>query len=267
MFKVEDVEDRVILGLPVLTEYGELKPLSIYEFLKRQQSIAIVAMDKKKLLSELGKSEQEETGKSDSEIFELLQEMAQLPLKELLSEYFQELYHHYMILTRYCKYFYFDRNDYETEEDFEKAALIESLTFIDELTNEQFDEFRLMLLALHATPEQTAFLNPTLQKRDERAKKIKTQNVDAPNLTTMISSCAVYMGLSYSQIAEWNALQLQHSFQRIAMFIENSATTLFATVSPDVDFINWSENINNHKEEEKDIALDTWERTMGKTLK
>lgn len=46
---------------------------------------------------------------------------------------------------------------------------------------------------------------------------------------------------------KWNALQLQHSFQRISLFIQNNATTLFATVTSEVDLVNWSENITDNE--------------------
>lgn len=63
----------------------------------------------------------------------------------------------------------------------------------------------------------------------------------------MVTSCAVYMGVDYSDIMKWNALQLQHSFQRISLFIQNNATTLFATVTSEVDLVNWSENITDNE--------------------
>lgn len=265
----QEIQDRVILGLPVQTSYGLLKPLSIEEFMKRQQSVAIISLDKKKLLSELGLGQQEQTGQKDSEIHKMLMELNKIPLKQLMNELFKDLYHHYAIITRYCVFFdeQFDEELHEDEEEFEQNTLIKSIQFLEKLTDEEFDEFRLMLLALHSQTEVTAHLNPYLEKRNLRAKKgsAKRGN-DAPTLSTMVSSCATYTGIDYKDISKWNILQLTHTFQRISYFVSHSNSVLYSTVASDVDVINWSENIVADKELNKDKSLAEFQRTMGETL-
>lgn len=264
-----DIEEKVILGLPIETEFGLLKPLSIHDYLQRINSLGAITMGKKKLLAELGKAQQKETGQSDEEIFVLLRELNELPLLALLKEYFSEVLQHYMILTRFCKYFYLDEDkSFNSNEDLDKHALDKSFEFVSGLNEEQFDRYRNILLEMHAQSDAKAHLNPFLEKRAERGRKLLHNNdTNAPSLATMISSCAVYMGLDYSVIAKWNALQLQHSFQRISFFIENSATTLFATVSGDIDFVSWAANIENNKDTNTDQQLDVFTQNLGSQLK
>lgn len=266
---VSNIEDRVILGLPVETQFGSLKALSIKDYIQRINSLSVITLGKKNLLAELGKQQKQETGQTDNEIWSLLKELNKNSLKALLNEYFNDLLIHYIILTRYCVFFYLEKEVdedgiLETDEEFDTRCLTESMTFINSLSDEDFDFYRILLLTLHGQTEPKAHLNPKLQKFEDMKNQIKPSG-DAPNLPTMISSCAVYMGLTYEEITKWNSLQLQHSFQRIALFLQHSATTLYGTVTSEVELINWADNITAEKEKEK--TLDQYSNKMGKALK
>jgi len=267
---VQEIQDRVILGLPITTSYGVLKPLSMEEFIRRQQSIAVVCMNKRKLLSELGFSQQKETGQSDEEIRKMLFELNELPMKQLLNELFSDLYQHYIIVTRYCVFYdeQFNETIHESKEAFDKQVLTKSIEFLNDLDNEQFDEFRTMLIALHGQTEVSAKLNPYMERREQKARTAKRHKQDdAPTFATMVSSIAMYSGINYEDIAKWNILQINHSFQRISYFITNSDTVLYGTVAPDVKVISWSENIRTDKEDNKDKSLDEfksgWESKLN----
>lgn len=266
---ISNIEDRVILGLPVETQFGSMKALSIKAYIQRINSLSVITLGKKNLLAELGKQQKHETGQPDNEVWALLKELNKNSLKKLLNEYFSDLLIHYIILTRYCVFFYlekeFDEDGIlETDEEFDNRCLTESMAFINNLSDEEFDFYRSILLSLHGQTEPKAHLNPKLQRFEDMKNQIKPSG-DAPNLPTMISSCAVYMGLTYEEIAKWNSLQLQHSFQRIALFVQNSATTLYGTVTNEVELINWADNITVEKEKEK--TLDQYSNKMGKALK
>lgn len=266
---VSNIEDRVILGLPVETQFGSLKALSIKDYIQRINSLSVITLGKKNLLAELGKQQKQETGQTDNEIWSLLKELNKNSLKTLLNEYFNDLLIHYIILTRYCVFFYLEKEVdedgiLETDEEFDTRCLTESMNFINNLSDEDFDFYRTLLLTLHGQTEPKAHLNPKLQRFEDMKNQIKPSG-DTPNLPTMISSCAVYMGLTYEEITKWNSLQLQHSFQRIALFLQNSATTLYGTVTSEVELVNWAENITVEKEKEK--TLDQYSNKMGKALK
>lgn len=280
LLQQQHIQDRVILNLPIESPFGDLKPLSILDYMQRITSLSIVSMNKKYLLAEYGKGYQEQSGDSDKDIFEMLKTMNETnSLFQLLKEYFSDIMYHYIILTRYVKYYYYqydsanpqslkdildsDDDTPLSEEKFTEAVLQKSLEFIFSLDEDEFDLFRSYLIQLHGQSEPRAFLNPKLQRNEEKGRKSKLKKKNSsPTLTTMITSCATYMGVDYSEIKNWNALQLQHSFQRIALFIQNNATTLFATVASDVDQVEWSTNIDDNPEKE-DLTLDKFKQNVS----
>lgn len=259
------IQERVILGLPIITEFGELKPLSIQEFLKREDSVSVISMSKRKLLAELGQMEQKVTGESDKVIWNKLKELEQLPFIQLLQEYFEQIFHHYVIVTRLCKFFYYDDklDEYDSKEERDKASLEEAYLFLLNLDEEQFDTFRKYLLELHSITDTTAKLNPTLYKREERGRRLFSTPTNAPNLATMASAVAMYGGIDYINIAKWNYLQLSHSFHRIANMIMNRDTTLFSTVSSEVEIHDWAENVSTKPVESNDKTLAQYQKSFG----
>ncbi len=264
------IEERAILGLPIITEFGEMKPLSIQEYIQRSTSLGVIAMDKKKVLAELGKGQQAETGQSDKEVFNLLTELNNShTFLSLLKEYFTEILNHYIIITCYCKFYYLEdtKEDYENEEEYNKDLLMKSADFIINLSDEAFDSYRRILLQLNGVSEITSKINPVLYKREDKPKTKSKEDDETPNLSTMISSCAVHMGIDYKDIAKWNSLQLQHSFQRIGLFIANSERTLFRTVSDEVEPVAWTTNISTNKNRNKDQSLEQFTNSMSGYVK
>lgn len=259
-----EIEDRVILDLPIITKYGEFKPLSILEYMKLISSIAAVSYSKKKLLALLGKAEQEATGKTDSEIFSMLKELNEVPMKELMSEYFSDYLVHYIVLLKATRFHHLVSEDEDEENGMSEEAIItEIVEFINSLTNEDFDEVRNILLSLHNQTDVEGFLNPPLQRSRDKKNSLFKNDSDSPNLVTMISSCVAYSGITYKEVAQWNAFQLHHTFQRIAYLINNEATTLFRTVSDEVDFVNWAENIDSENNKEKPMTYNEFAKNTG----
>lgn len=262
-----EIEDRVILNLPIITEHGEFKPLTILEYMQNVSSLAAISYSKKKLLSLLGQAEQEASGKPDSEIFNMLKELNDIPLKELMVEYFNEFLVHYAVLLRETKFFYMryeEKNEeFKDEQEFEKHVIKVIFEYINNLTNEEFDEIREILLALHNQTEVSGFLNPQLQRSRNKKDKLFTGESKSPSLVTMITSCVAYTGIDYKNISEWNAFQLQHTFQRIAYFINHKTATLFQTVSGDVEAINWAENIDSENEKDDRLTYNQFAKNTG----
>lgn len=281
LFDDQSIQDKVILNLPIESPFGELKPLSIHDYMQRLSSISVISLNKKYLLAEYGKGYQEETGQTDNEIFTMLKDLNEkYSLFYFLREMFQDLLHHYIIITRYVKFYDYqydkknpqsrkdidENSDDDTplsEKEFTEAILEKCIQFVFSLDDDQFELYRKYILQLHGQSEPRAFLNPKLQRNEEKSKASKLKKKDTtPTLSTMVTSCAVYMGVDYSDIMKWNALQLQHSFQRISLFIQNNATTLFATVTSEVDLVNWSENITDNEKKE-DMTLDTFRQNVS----
>lgn len=262
-----EIEDRVILNLPIITEYGEFKPLTILEYMKNVSSLAAISYSKKKLLALLGQAEQEASGKPDNEVFEMLKELNNIPLKELMIEYFGEFLAHYVVLLRDTKFFYLrydeEDKDFEDEEEFEKHVVRIIFEYLNGLSNEGFEDVRTILLALHNQTEVAGFLNPQLQRSRDKKDKLFSGDSKSPSLVTMITSCVAYTGIDYKDITQWNAFQLQHTFQRIAYLINHKTATLFQTVSSDVDNVNWAENIDSENEKDDRMTYNQFAKNTG----
>lgn len=244
------IADKAILGLPVDTPYGQFTPLSIEDYIKHAQHIGLLSFGKKKLLAEMGKALQaSDPDATDESVHETLKELNEYPFFKLIQEYFKDYLIPYLIILRLARF----PNPYDRElsEEEEKELLSQARDFLFELSDEEFDDVRKILMTLNNQTEKIAFLNPRIQRgQDKKEKYFSKKSDDSPNLSTMISTCVTYSGIDFSQIKKWNAFQLQHAFQRIAMLINYETTRLFATVATDVDIENWTQNISLDYEEE-----------------
>lgn len=103
---------------------------------------------------------------------------------------FQDLLHHYIIITRYVKFYDYqydkknpqsrkdidENSDDDTplsEKEFTEAILEKCIQFVFSLDDDQFELYRKYILQLHGQSEPRAFLNPKLQRNEERSKASK----------------------------------------------------------------------------------------------
>lgn len=263
MIDASIIADKAILGLPVETEYGEFKPLSIENYIRYAQHIGILSYGKKKLLAELGKALQISTPEaSDEEVHKMLKELNELPFFELIKEYFPDYLLPYVIILRLTR---FPDDGTPLSEEEEKNKLNEVREYLFNLSNEEFDDVRKILMTLNNQSEKIAFLNPRIQRgQDKKEKLFSRKTDDSPNLSTMITTCVAYSGIDFQQISKWNAFQLQHAFQRIAILINYETTRLFATVASDVDIENWTQNISlDYQEKNTDKEFNEFKSQMA----
>lgn len=97
---------------------------------------------------------------------------------------FQDLLHHYIIITRYVKFYDYqydkknpqsrkdidENSDDDTplsEKEFTEAILEKCIQFVFSLDDDQFELYRKYILQLHGQSEPRAFLNPKLQRNEE----------------------------------------------------------------------------------------------------
>ncbi|WP_274316417.1 hypothetical protein [Staphylococcus hyicus] len=263
MLDANIIADRAVLGLPIDTPYGEFKPMSIEEYMRRVQSIAVLSYGKKKLLAELGKAYKSKNPQStDKEIHEMLKKLYELPFLQLMSEYFTDYLIHYIILLRFCLFYNLNPDNDKEKED---ECLLKVREFIINLSNEDFDEIRKILMTLNNQTEKIAFLNPKIQRgQDKKEKYFSGGSDDAPNLSTMITTCVTYSGIDFSIVSKWNAFQLQHAFQRIAQLISYETSRLFATVATDVEIESWTKNISlEHEEKNTDKEFSEFKKQLS----
>lgn len=257
-----DFQERAVLGLPIDTPFGKLKPLSIYDFLERGDALSAITFDKPRVLHEIRLNQPEEQ-RNTKEMTALLREMnEQYSLKDILITYMEPYFHAYVEVISRC-------SELKEDETFESKQE-EVFEYLKELDAEEFDAFRQIILEINNQATQTASLDPTVQAWKEKALRYKSTakgDGTAPNLSTMVTSIVSFSGHTFSEILEWNIAQLQQVFQRIGLFKAYDTTTLFSTVTDKIDIQDWSKNIEieNDSNTSSNVAMSykAFQQNMG----
>lgn len=246
-----DLKERALLGIPIDTPFGQLKPLTVYDFLECGDALSAITFDISRVLHEIRLNQPEETQNTKELTEELRQLKANYSLKEILIAYMQPFFHAYVEIVSRCKVL-------KGEQDLEKVRE-DTFNELNELSPEEFDSLRKIILEINNQSSQTASLDPTVQKWKEKALRFKSSSDKngAPNISTMVTSVVVYSGHTYKEVTGWNITQLLQAFQRIGLLKAYDTTTLFATVTDKIDIQSWSENIEieDDSNTSKDVAL------------
>lgn len=228
------IEEKALLGLPIETKFGEVKPLSLFEYMKNGSELAAMTFNKARVLHEIRLNQEKDKQKSP-ELTQMLRDLhEQYSLKEIIVTYMEPYFHAYVSMVAKCLFF---------NEDAE-VAIKKAYDFMVEISNDDFDELRQIILLLNNQPEQDASLDPTIQEFKEKAIRFHStkDKDDSPSMGTIITSIVAQTGLSFEEILKWNITQVMQMFSRIQMFKAYDATILFATVTDKVTIENWSKN-------------------------
>lgn len=231
------LDERALFGLPIETSFGELKPLTVYDYMDCASQLTAMTFDKKRLLHEIRLNQPNKEKQNSKEMTDLLKQLnKELTIKQILINYVSLFFNAYIEITARCLFF----NEDNQEERINKAT-----EFLNGLDDKDFEELRKILLYMNGQSEQTAFLNPQMQRKREQGIKFHSkENSESPNIPTIVTSIVAYTGLKFEDILGWNVTQLLQMFQRIQMFKGYDVTTLFATVAGDkVEIQEWSQNI------------------------
>lgn len=257
-----DFRERALLGLPIETPFGELKPLSLLDYLERGDALAAITFDIRRVLHEIRLSQPDEKHRNSEEMTELLREMEkEYSIKQLLITYMEPYFHAYVDIISRCRVL-------EGQETFEEKQK-ETFEFLQDMEPKEFDALRKIILEINNQPEQTASLDPTVQQWKEKALRYKSSGSgdDSPNLSTMATSIVSFSGHTFEEVLSWNITQLHQVFQRIGFFKAYETTTLFATVTDKIDIQDWSKNIviENDSNDSSSFAMsyDSLKSTMG----
>lgn len=260
-----NLEQKALFGLSIHTEFGELFPMTVYHYMECSHFLQAMSFDKKRVLHEirLAQPKEQQQSKEFTEVLTKIHE--EYPLRQILMEMMPQYFAAYVEVVSRCKKF-----EEPTEENGLPSKLEQTQNFLLELTSEQFDELRVMLLSINAQSEQTASLNPEIQWHKERALRFNNSKNDteAPDASTLVTSVVTYTGINFEEVVNWNITQLQHMFQRVAMFQSYQSYIVFATVAGDkIDPVNWAENIHTRKDSNTDsnfaVSLETFEKHIG----
>ena len=264
------LEEKALFGLPIVTEFGSFKPMTVYDYMDCAHLLQAMSFDKKRVLHEVRLAQEDKKKRESKEMTSALEKInEEMTLKDVLISFMPAYVGAYVEIIMRCRDFKLDEESDKSEEE----QLVEKAEeFILNLEPEDFEKVRHILLAINAQSEQTAFLNPEMQRFKEKALNFKkSDNVDAPDASTMVTSVVTYTGINFKEVVNWNITQLQHMFQRVSMFLSYDAYIVFATVAGDkIDAVNWAENIKTEDDSNTSssfaVEFDKFERDIGQAL-
>ena len=256
-----DYVEKAILGIPIVTDLGEIKPLSLYDYVNLGVELQVVSFEKTRILHEYRLNLDIEVQKSK----ELEAQMKKLnetkSLKEIVTGVIPAFLNAYIAIIAQSMF-----SDIENTED----RIKKSHDFVKELDDTQFENLRDIILKINSQSKQKAFLDYELQRKKEQGIRLNSQGKEGANLVTMISSVVSFSGIDYDIISNWNYARLLHAFNRIAQFKAYDTTTMFMTVSGDVTANNWQENFevkdDSATSDSFAVSFDSFTKEVGDKL-
>lgn len=223
---MQDVKEFYILGLPIETPIGNCKFIKVKDYPNCFAELNVLAITKDQIIQSYGNTE------ADKQIIELLKTMSLYEIVLSADE----------LRSVYIKLFEYLFNDAEA---------------FFKVTKESFEYYRKLILDMNCIKEEKINPNPEIQKWIEKSKKFKQQQAGGMTFADIVTSVAMYAGVTYDQINELTIYQLYASFQRIAMFKNYDTSTLFSTVSVEkINIESWCTHIDMFAEEEHGLSKD-----------
>jgi uncharacterized protein YifE (UPF0438 family) len=223
---MQDIKEFYILGLPIETPIGNCRFLKVKEYPDSFTQLNVIAITKDQIIQSYGNTE------TDKQIIELLKTMSLYEIVLCSDE----------LRTVYVKAF---------------AELFNDAEAFLKVTEKTFEYYRKLILDMNCIKEEKINPNPEIQKWIEKSKRFKQEQAGGLTFADLVTSVAIYAGVTYEQINELTIYQLYASFQRIAMFKSYDTSTLFSTVSVEkVNIESWCKHIDMFAEEEYGISKD-----------
>lgn len=251
------IEEKALLGIPIETKFGEVKPLSIMDYMTYGSELAAVTFNKRRVLHEIRLNQDSEMQNSP-ELTKMLRELDEnYSLKEIIVTYMEPYFHAYSAIVSRCFFF----------NEVKEVALEKAHNLLVDINNEEFDEIRQIILSLNNQPEQDAELDPVLQSFKEKAIRFHNskEQDNGTSMSTIITSIVTQTGLDFSKILKWNVTQVLQIYSRLQMFKAYDATTLFATVTDKITIEPWDKNIEVAKDnlDKYSMSLDEFSGKVG----
>ncbi|WP_080845557.1 hypothetical protein [Cytobacillus gottheilii] len=234
-----DMKEFYILGLPVDTPIGHCTFLKVKDYPDYFMPLQIVGLTKNHIVSKY--SELNKDGSLDEFMVELRN-----------SDMFEIAMGIPEIHEAYLKLF---------------IKLFNDENILLEVTKENFDYYRKLVMTMNCLKEEVINPNPEIQAAIERSRRVKSQEGEKLEFSDIVTSVVGYNGLTYSDINEFSLYQLYMTYYRIAQFKNYDTTTLFATVSADkIKIDSWSKHINLYEDEKYAITQDEFNNAIGTTV-
>ena len=153
-----------------------------------------------------------------------------------------------------------------TTEQMDYLLLMKALELI--FTNEEmFIAFRQLILDMQMLVEDEVAEDPKVQSFIEKSMRVKQRNAPPQTIFDITSSLVVGAGLSYEEISKMTVLQIYSTYYRIGAMKSYDTTTLFATVSGDVQIDQWNRNIDLFEKQTAGMKASEFNKNFGGLFK
>lgn len=240
-------EEAMILGNPIVTPFGKIRFYNYQEYVSNIEELTMMSFSILKFYY-LYRAHMKELGASQKELVELKK------MQEI--ELFDFVLANKEVLAAYIKVI----NDLvEPNEvyDFSQAE-----TFFKMDAND-FYMLRQIILHMNLLKEEKLSPSPRVQDQLDKGKAFRAKGKDAPNTDTILSSIFVATGVPYQELSKMTAYQIISTYHRIHAFSDFMISSLFATVSPDVELMSWDINSEVMKDEEHGMSQDEFNQKIG----
>lgn len=243
---INDIEEFYIIGLPIKTDIGLVRFITVKEYPVLSMKLGVLQTDKNRIICEFAKMLEQQ--KDEQERLKL-----EMFIKEVEKSSFYEIVTGFEDLdTGYRELF---------------AELFDDAHAWDKVDAKTFDYYRDLLIKMNGITVPETNPNPEIQKWIDKSNRVKQQNNDdGLDFTSMISSLFV-VGHSFKDINNLTMYQFYMAFQRLAKFKEYDSTTLFATVAPDVKVENWFKTIKLGEKESSFMSKEIFSKDIGSAFK
>ena len=218
-------EELLIFGDSIETEYGTFRFYGYHEYLKRMEYLTMMSFSMLKFYYTF-RSQMKEAKASREELI-TLKEIRYEELFDFIRGQREVLFSYLTVFGELIDHPTVDYGDPEI--------------FMN-LESDDFYRMRQLILRMHLLKEERLSPSIAVQDQLDKGKKFRSAGQESPNTDAIISSIVVATGMTYEQIRNMTAYQVLVTYSRIHSFKDNELTTLFATVSPDMEISRWDKN-------------------------
>lgn len=131
-----------------------------------------------------------------------------------------------------------------------------------------FMEHRQIIMTMNLIKEEEVSINPEIQEGIEISRMVSRQKAEGQSFEDIVTAIVATTSNSFEDVCNMTVYQLYSLYARIGAIFNYSTSTLFATVSGDVDIEHWSKHIDLlEKEESKSsIKRSEFDRKLGGAL-
>lgn len=251
------MKEFYIYGRPIKTQIGDLHFITVeeyYDFI-HEGHLSILVLQKEDLLQRLKEIEKLDSGikpiistVEKLTLFEFVRLIGNLDMDGIDDQSYIKLLKIDSLYAGFKKLFEFCFK----EDVFDRI-----------LSNEEFEEYRKLILEINCIPYEKPNPNPEIERYNQMKRLMQKHKGESADFESMYTS--VWVGLSQCP-DKLTLYRFNKLFARIAQFKNYNTSTLFATVSNDVKIDMWYKAIEEQEEEKQYITEEQLKLGLQKKL-